>query len=200
MNTNTTDCILTAFDVVTRPLNVSEVAAMCGCTVEVAQTACAKLAAEGYLEQAGPVHFRGIRWTLAEADGPDFGELVDEFAWHFGVTFRPEAKQALIDGCEQDDGIAQLEFVGFPTRALALLDEAGYIYLWELLVATREELLDVPQVDRPTVKSLAEALTRYDEVSAGQAKIQAVEQERLQAYGSPRWESEFPPRRKKVAA
>ena len=98
-----------------------------------------------------------------------------------------EAQDAIRHAVKLEESVHELALVGVPERVLSLLDEAGIVYLEQLISMNPDEVAHLKSLGQKSVEVLVEGLQDYHLVAPIRAKHDKEFVRKVQSYGRPRW-------------
>jgi len=103
---------------------------------------------------------------------------------HGGITmdgFSEVAINAIIEGIQREDTIADLVFLGLPLRIINLLEDSlEIIYLKDLMNQTKQKLLEQCGFDLKTIKKIFDVLSRYHLLGQYKESYLEIDRKRIQ--------------------
>jgi len=80
-----------------------------------------------------------------------------------------DLKNSVIQASDEDASVSDLEFVGLSLKIIASLDDAGIIFMKQLIMKTRKQLLKVKNIGEIAVEEIAKAIKNYQNVELNKA-------------------------------
>lgn len=90
--------------------------------------------------------------------------------------FSEDARRAIADGVQQDDPVANLEYLGMTLRTLNILENSEHriTKLSQLVGLDRAQLMSLPNVTSSVLAEILDTLSRYHELEEARRKIPPV--------------------------
>ncbi|HUS40737.1 MAG: hypothetical protein WBF93_14885 [Pirellulales bacterium] len=87
--------------------------------------------------------------------------------------FSEDARRAIADGVQQDDPVANLEYLGMTLRTLNILEnsEQRITKLIQLVSLDRDQLMAMPNVTSSVLAEILDTLSRYHQLEEARLKI-----------------------------